>query len=955
MALNPVSHSRVLTPSFEGAKTTAHRLQQLFATSCFVETTSQSLQGRTHPLHTQLEADFKAIKTLEEALAANAAPDTLCTLYRGLPSFAKEVLCYLIWVDHGHVQTHNYGEEAILSDPSLLKKETFPYLHGTVSSSLISQMSASMQERIALVKQKRCVDQLEYLKSMIQEGKPNHELKSALQSLPEEIQWFFHGKIYELSPDKQKTPFWGRNALEADVSRLMRIGTPNLLEEAISAHKRTYTQALDMQKQTEKDRFTFLVDSDKLTHRELHKLYKGLDPAIRTALPEQYQPPYYGRGIRSDLYKEFGSRIDGDHVVFSTYAPNAESVSVAIRQDGADIHVVPMESKGAGKWEVRTPLAEAGSTYQYLMRQKDTGSVYRKTDPFARYNLEKRETDYGSRFTHESVVVDESFTWSDEDWIKQRVDSTEHVDHLPRNIYELHVSGWIHRYGHFPSWETLAKELAEHCKAMGFTHVELMGVLNHTSPEPFACYQPSAFFATNYLLGNPQEFKAFINYMHEKGIGVIIDWVPGHFGNDEFGLHQYDGSFLYEHPDYRRSINPNWGVFCFNYEEKRVRDFLLSSARYFVEECHVDGLRVDGVTSMLFTDFDRRESLPHHKGGGWHIDAMHFLRDLTTHLHEKNPGVILSAEESTGAVGSTFPIKEKPITVSYPSGQKAIRGLGFDEKWTIGWTNHILEFLKKSPEGRLDRRELFTALKVDTSALNPGYTVQEKVTRGPSHDECAGGKGSLLYHMRAKDPAMQTLPDGDRQVRQFQDLRLLYANQMCLPGSKLTFSGNEFGQTEEWSHRMIRELPGVDWDVMACLPHEQYKSFVRAWNAFYQNHPALWGKDESSMQWFHTADTRGDEGRPLIAFLRKAPSETLVCIQNFGDTEENDYLIDLPEDLANVTSLTEIMNTQQADGTQTPVNGSIEIIRDATGSAKQCKLKIPAGTALVLEVKKESV
>ncbi len=861
--------------------------------------------------------------------------------YHALPASIKEILSYVVWHQHGCPQKPTYGESTLLEDFSILSAIQTPYLHPQ-GENIIEQAINSIEDKIRLLEAKKTVDQIEQLKKLLQGSSSNDAL---------------------------------------------------LMEKEIVKHTSEFNRLFDEQTDREIEHFKQLVDSNALTHRQLHKIYKSLDPIKRADLEQHYQPPYYGRGICADLHTFYGSHIHENSVVFRVYAPNAKEVSVAIFKNGRDYKIIPMQKSAAGNWELRTDDAKVGTVYEYLIKTQE-GELLKKADPYARQNKEVRDAQFKdglnfkggltegghrqimeTRFRQVSVVAETKFDWTDGSWMSKRAQNANQDS--ARNIYELHVSSWKRKNGEIMNWKELAIELAEHCKQNSFTHVELFSVMDHILDFPYTGYQPTAFFAPNHRLGSSADFKAFVDHMHNQGIGVFLDWIPGHFGVNESGLHNFDGTALYEHQDLRRAYQKNWNVINFNFEQPKVCDFLLSNAKAWLDEYHIDGLRFDSVSNIVRTDLFKEDSLPHYKGGKWNPDALNFIRDVNAFIHGRYPGVITMAEESHGIVASTHSPSEKFSLY----GEALMRGLGFDEKWALGWLYSMFEhsFLSEKPEHRkYHRGALFDAMKIDTLEQQ----IHERAVRAFSHDETGNTERPTMLERVQKQVACseETLPS------KFADLRAFYAQQICLPGSKLSFMGNEFAQTGQWSDLMYiangisggydktmtyfagpeeRNVGGVDWEqLVPGSRHEQYMKFVVAFNDLYLKEQALWGNQPENIQWFHTADPGKNDGRPIVAYFRKSndPSNQLICINNFGDTMEQEYNIMFPSMQSNpalqyLKEIEEIFNTDDLQwGGEGRINTgrAIELIRendDINGCIIGFKVRIAPQSGIILRPK----
>ena len=559
----------------------------------------------------------------------------------------------------------------------------------------------------------------------------------------------------------------------------------------------------------------------------------------------------FGQGRHWHAYRFLGAHpweADGVRgVLFATWAPNAERVSVVGDFNHWDGRRHPMRCRGgSGVWELFVPGLAAGALYKFELRHRDSGTVMLKADPYARrFELRPR--------TACLVAGDEAYPWGDGDWLAARAGTD--WSRRPLAIYEVHLGSWQRDAdGGFLNYRELAHRLVDHVTRLGYTHVELMPVSEHPLDASWG-YQPIGYYAPTSRFGTPEDFRYFVDHCHRHGIGVLLDWVPGHFPKDPHGLARFDGTALYEHADPRRGEHQDWGTLIFNYGRAEVRNFLLANALYWLEEYHVDGLRVDAVASMIYLDYSRKpgEWLPNEYGGNENLEAIEFLRELNTVAHQRFPGVLMVAEESTAWPGVSRPVH--------------LGGLGFTMKWNMGWMNDTLEYFAHDPIHRKYHQDRLTF-----SLL---YAFTENFILPFSHDEVVHGKRSLRYKM-----------PGD-EWQQFAHLRLLYGYQYTHPGKKLLFMGGEFGQGPEWSH----DRP-LDWYVLDYAPHQGLLRLVEDLNRLYREVPALHGGDfdPAGFEWIDCHDAE----HSVLVYLRRAHDDVAVVALNFTPVPRFDYRIGLP-------------------------------------------------------------
>ncbi len=561
----------------------------------------------------------------------------------------------------------------------------------------------------------------------------------------------------------------------------------------------------------------------------------------------------YAEGNHYDIQNKLGAHLtkigSTEGVSFSVWAPNAKRVSVVGDFNRWDGRVHPMRKLlGSGIWEIFLPGVKAGAHYKFEIAAAD-GGLHLKSDPFGFFAQHGIKT--------ASIIYDlHRYQWKDEKWMEARKEKQWQTS--PVSIYEVHLGSWarIPEEGNrHLSYLEFADRLIQYVKTMGFTHIELMPVAEHPFDGSWG-YQVTGYFAPTSRFGTPDEFREFIDRCHQAGIGVLLDWVPGHFPKDATGLAQFDGTCLYEHADPRQGEHRDWGTLIFNYGRNEVRNFLIANALFWLEEYHIDGLRVDAVASMLYLDYSREpgEWIPNEHGGRENLEAIYFLRRTNEVCYERFPGVMMIAEESTSWPG-----------VSRPT---YLGGLGFGFKWNMGWMNDSLSYMSKEP---IFRR--FHQGEVTFSLL---YAFHEHFILVLSHDEVVHGKGSLIDKM-----------PGDRWQK-FANLRMFYAWMFAHPGKKLLFQGGEFGQVAEWDHAR-----SLDWHLNQYPEHDGLRRLVQHLNFLYTSEPAFYELDDNheGFEWidFHDADSS------VVAFMRRdASGGTLVFAVNATPVTRHDYRIGLP-------------------------------------------------------------
>ncbi|MDM8560504.1 1,4-alpha-glucan branching protein GlgB [Candidatus Parabeggiatoa sp. HSG14] len=556
----------------------------------------------------------------------------------------------------------------------------------------------------------------------------------------------------------------------------------------------------------------------------------------------------FSEGKHWHAYRFFGAHLhtvnDISGVLFAVWAPNAERISVVGEFNRWDGRCHPMRGRGSsGVWELFIPGIGSSALYKFEIRNRDSGNIYLKSDP------------YGQGFEHRPqtstyVAAAQGHPWQDEKWLQKR---TQH-DWLkmPMSVYEVHLGSWMRDIdGNFLNYRQLAEKLVDYVINLGFTHIELLPIAEHPLDASWG-YQVIGFFAPTSRFGSQDDFRYFVDYCHQHNIGVLLDWVPGHFPKDAHGLAWFDGTALYEYADPRQGEHRDWGTLIFNYGRHEVKSFLISNAVYWLEEYHIDGLRVDAVASMLYLDYSRNEGewVPNMYGGNENLDAIAFLRELNTVTHKEHPGTLMIAEEST-----SWPQVTRPTWLG---------GLGFSMKWNMGWMHDTLEYISKEPIHRFYHHQHLT--------FGMLYAFSENFILPFSHDEVVHGKHSLLDKM-----------PGDSWQR-FANLRLLYTYMWTYPGKKLLFMGDEFAHGREWNC-----AESLDWHLLNLDVHTGIQTLIKDLNQLYQQLPTLhyYDFEARGFMWIDCHDS----AQSIISYMRCHDDDEVVIILNFTPVPRHDYRI----------------------------------------------------------------
>ncbi len=614
-------------------------------------------------------------------------------------------------------------------------------------------------------------------------------------------------------------------------------------------------------------------------------------------------------GTHYQLYKVFGNKqieVNGTAgTYFAVWAPSATAVFVTGNFNGWNemSHPLHVRPDASGIWEGFIPGVAAGELYKYHIHGFE-GVKLNKADPFAHYAEKRPDT--------ASITWQTNFHWSDQNWMEHR--KNKNALDAPISVYEMHLASWMRPIpsdeGSYNTYAQIAERLVPYVLEMGFTHIELMPVMEHPFDGSWG-YQGTGFFAPTSRFGNPQDFAAFINAFHNAGIGVILDWVPSHFPYDAHGLYLFDGSHTYEYADMRKGFHPDWNSYIFNYKRGEVKSFLISSARFWMDQFHIDGLRVDAVSSMLRLDYSRKAGAwePNEFGGDGNLEAVAFIKDLNETLYRDFPDIQTIAEEATD-----WPGVSKPTSMG---------GLGFGMKWMMGWMHDTLNYFKADPLMRSGLQDKFS--------FSMMYYYDENFMLPLSHDEVVHGKSPMIYKM-----------PGD-EWQKFANLRLLYAYMFMHPGAKLLFMGNEFAATTEWNYKT--ELP---WHLLQHPSHGGIKYCVQKLNELYTSEPALYELqfDPSGFEWIDLQH----RSESVMAFKRrgKNPADDVVVLINATPVVRHDWKIRVQ----GKQEWQEIFNSDHQDfwGTGVVYNPSIPCVCvDASKKYYELTLQLPALSAVVIK------
>jgi 1,4-alpha-glucan branching enzyme len=598
------------------------------------------------------------------------------------------------------------------------------------------------------------------------------------------------------------------------------------------------------------------------------------DPyAFRSPRLTDFDIHLFAEGNHHRIYEKLGAHptefngVQGVH--FAVWAPNARNVSIIGDFNNWDGREHQMRQLGNGIWQLFIPEIGVGEHYKYEVKNH-VGHIYHKSDPYGFEQEIRPQT--------ASIVNSLDYTWHDEDWLERRRHSDPQEQ--PISVYEVHLGSWLHESaetppqladgetrpvvkvsqkpeGRFLTYRELAERLIPYVKELGFTHVELLPVAEHPYDGSWG-YQVAGYYTCTSRYGTPQDLMYFIDQCHQNNIGVIVDWVPGHFPKDTHGLAFFDGTHLYEHADPRKGEHKEWGTLVFNYARNEVRNFLIANALFWFDRYHIDGIRVDAVASMLYLDYDRKDGewVPNQYGGNENLEAADFLRYLNYQIFGYYPGILSIAEESTA-----WPLVSRPTYLG---------GLGFSFKWNMGWMHDMLDYFAKDP--------LYRPYHQNSVTFSIMYAFSENFMLALSHDEVVHGKGNLLSKM----------PGDDWQ--KFANLRCLYAYMYTHPGKKTLFMGMEFGQRNEWN-----AWADLDWGALQHAPHQQLKRFMADLNHLYKSEPALYSQDFSH-QGFEWIDCN-DADNSVVSFIRKAKDsdDFIVTVCNFTPQHHPNYWVGVPE------------------------------------------------------------
>jgi 1,4-alpha-glucan branching enzyme len=662
------------------------------------------------------------------------------------------------------------------------------------------------------------------------------------------------GEQIRISAARHHDPFAVLGRHEDAGGTVIRAFLPSATEARIAE-----CEGLLMSRLPDSDLFEWRGDASALPEHysliwldEARREHCARDPYTFPPQISDFDLHLFGEGRHRHTYHFLGAHAHQVHgvggVLFAVWAPNAERVSVVgdfNRWDGR-CHQMRVRG-GSGVWELFIPDMEPGHVYKYEIRNRHDGQILLKADPYGRQQeLRPR--------TASIIANDGHYPWLDDEWLAQR--AAADWQHSPMSVYEVHPGSWRRDVeGEFLNYCELAHSLVDYVKEMGFTHIELMPITEHPFDLSWG-YQATGYFAPTSRFGTPDDFRYFVGYCHQNGIGVLLDWVPAHFPKDAHGLARFDGTPLYEHADPRLGEHLDWSTLIYNFGRNEVKSFLISSAIFWLKEMHIDGLRVDAVASMLYLDYSREEGqwVPNQFGGRENLEAVDFLKEINIAVHEECPGILMIAEEST-----SWPQVSRPTYAG---------GLGFDLKWNMGWMNDTLRYMAENPIHRQYHHGMITFSML--------YAFTENFMLPFSHDEVVHGKSAMLNKM-----------PGDEWQRH-ANLRALYTYQFTHPGKKLLFMGTEFAQGQEWN-----SVGTLDWYVLDYPLHQGMQRMVKDLNLFYRNNPAL-HRYEFDWQGFEWIDCN-DAQHSILSYLRKGDGgEIMVVVLNLTPVVRRGYRMGVP-------------------------------------------------------------
>lgn len=592
--------------------------------------------------------------------------------------------------------------------------------------------------------------------------------------------------------------------------------------------------------------YTYVITYDNDTTQEI------VDPYAFDYLIDSSEMSRFTSGINYDIYEKLGAHVMEVNgvkgVLFAVWAPNALRASVVGNFNNWDGRRHPMKKfYSSGIYELFIPGLATGEIYKFELKTK-SGLVTLKADPYANQAELRPHT--------ASIVCDlNTYQWNDSEWLSNRAACQDRAK--PLSIYEMHLGSWKRPSDkEFYNYRELAPMVANYVKSMGYTHIELLPIMEHPFDGSWG-YQVTGYYAPTSRFGSPEDFMYFVDYMHQNGIGVILDWVPAHFPKDGFGLANFDGTCLFEHQDPKQGEHPHWGTLIFNYGRPEVSNFLIANALFWIKKYHTDGIRIDAVASMLYLDYGKNDGewIPNMYGGNENLEAIELFKHLNSIFKKNHDGALLIAEESTA-----WP----KITEKVEDG-----GLGFDYKWNMGWMNDFTDYMKCDPLFRKHRHGELTFSMI--------YAYSEKFILVFSHDEVVHGKCSMLNKM-----------PGD-MWQKFANLRLAYGFMMTHPGKKLLFMGQDFAQEKEWN-----EAEELQWDLLNQESHSKINTYMKDINKLYRNYPALYEIDSSweGFEWISCMDA----DHSILVFVRKTanPEESLLVVCNFTPVTYQDFLIGVP-------------------------------------------------------------